>query len=129
LGVVGRWRDGLFDLWRYAFVSDDVTTWMSRAREHERAGRLDDEAAELYRHIMLAEPAHREAPNRLVQVLEAQGRLGDAVSILEAAIRQSPERATLHGALADALHAQGDRPRAIEAYRRAIALDPALEAA
>jgi predicted O-linked N-acetylglucosamine transferase (SPINDLY family) len=101
---------------------------MSQGREHQRANRLD-EAAERYRRVLEAQPAHREAPIRLTEVLEAQGRLGEAITLWEAAIRRSPAAAGLRCALADALHAHGDRPHAITAYLRAVELDPELEAA
>jgi predicted O-linked N-acetylglucosamine transferase (SPINDLY family) len=101
---------------------------MNRAREHQRAGRLD-EAAALYRLVLDTRPAHDEALIHLAEVLEAQGRLGDAIAMLEEATRRSPAAARLHSALADARHAHGDRPRAVQAYRKALDLDPALEAA
>ena len=107
-------------------MNDDVDDWMSQAREHQRAGRLD-EAAGLYRRVLDSRPAQGEASIRLAEVLEAQGRPGEAIPILEAAIPWSPDPARLYAALADALHAQGDRPRAIDVYRRAVALDPTLE--
>jgi predicted O-linked N-acetylglucosamine transferase (SPINDLY family)/Flp pilus assembly protein TadD len=109
-------------------MNGGVDVWIRQARKAQGAGLLD-QAAELYRRVLEAEPRHVEAPIRLVEVLEAQGRLADVLPILESAIREAPDGAGLRCAWADALHAQGDLPRAIEAYQVAVALDPAIEAA
>jgi tetratricopeptide (TPR) repeat protein len=113
---------------RLAAVTANVAEWISQALEHHRAGRFD--AAELlYRRIIETDPMQREAPMLLVGVLERQGRLGDAIALFEKAILESPRAAGLYCGLADALHASGDRHRAIDAYREALARDAKLEAA
>jgi protein O-GlcNAc transferase len=104
-------------------VDGDVSKWMRKALSHYDAGRWD-EAAALYRRVLKAEPSHQEAPLRLAEVLLAQGRLAEAIPVLEAAAQRLPEDAEIHRALGDTLHMRGDRTRAIDVYRRAVQLDP-----
>ena len=104
-------------------MDGDVSEWMSKAQGHYQARRWDAAAA-IYRRVLKAEPLHREAPLRLAEVLLAQGRLAEAIPVLEAATQRLPDDAEIHRALADTLHMQGDRTRAIDAYRRAVELDP-----
>lgn len=95
--------------------------WPERAREHHRAGRLED-ATSCYRLALRAEPARVDVLTGLADALEALGRNDEAIEQLEQALARCPDSASLHGRLGDALHARGDLPRAIEAYRRSIAL-------
>ncbi len=99
--------------------------WLDQARVHHRTGRLS-EAVACYQRALRTEPAHVDALTGLADVLEALDRNTDAILLLEQALAHSRESARLHGRLADALHAQGDFPRAIESYRRAVALCPDL---
>jgi protein O-GlcNAc transferase len=94
---------------------------LERAREHHRAGRLED-ATSCYRQALQAEPDHVAALSGLADVLEAAGRPTEAIELLEHALVRSPDSAALCSRLADAHHAQGHLPLAIAAYRRAIAL-------
>ncbi len=91
----------------------------AQAQSHYEAGRWD-EAAPLYRRVLKADPSHQEATLHLAEVLLAQGRLGEAIPVLEAAAQRLPEDAEIHRALGDTLHMRGDRTRAIDAYRRAV---------
>jgi len=67
----------------------------------------------------LAEPALAEAAR-----LRDQGRPGDALAVLDAAERQSPEDPRVPYRRAELLEAQGRLDDAIAAYRRAVHLDP-----
>jgi predicted O-linked N-acetylglucosamine transferase (SPINDLY family) len=109
-------------------MTEDIDHWIRQGLEHEHAGGLD-EAVALYRRVLEMQPAHREAPFRLIEVLQQQGRISDAILVLEAAVGRCPDAAALHCALADVLHAQADRAGAIAIYRRALAIEPALEGA
>jgi predicted O-linked N-acetylglucosamine transferase (SPINDLY family) len=102
-------------------VGERREDWLERAREHHRAGRLED-ATSCYRRALQAGPDQVDALIGLVDVLQALGRPTEAVERLEQAVARSPDSAALHGRLADAHHAQGNLSAAIEAYRRAIAL-------
>ena len=99
--------------------------WLDQAREHHRAGRLEAAAAR-YRRVLQVDPANVDALTGLADVLESLGRNGEAISVLEDAVKRSPLSGPLQGRLADAFHAQGNLGRAIEAYGKAVDLEPAL---
>jgi predicted O-linked N-acetylglucosamine transferase (SPINDLY family) len=65
----------------------------------------------------------------LADVLEALSRNHEAISLLEASLARSPQSAPLLGRLADALHAEGVLPRAIETYHKTVAIAPTLAGA
>lgn len=98
--------------------------WLDQAREHHRAGRLDAAAAR-YQRVLQIEPMHVDALTGLADVLESLGRNGEAILLLEEAMKRSP-LCVLQARLADAFHAQGDLSRAIEAYGKAVEQEPAL---
>ena len=54
------------------------------------------------------------------------GRVDDAVAILELNANEFPESANVHDSYGDALLARGDQQAALESFRRALALEPAL---
>ena len=89
-------------------MDGDVSKWMREALSQYEAGRWD-EAAALYRRVLKADPSRQEAPLRLAEVLLAQGRLAEAIPVLEAAAQRLPEDAEIHRALGDTLHLRGDR--------------------
>jgi protein O-GlcNAc transferase len=66
----------------------------------------------------------QEALIGLADVLEALGRWDEVTSLLARALERTPSSAPLRGRLADGFQAQGDLPRAIQAYRQTIELDP-----
>jgi predicted O-linked N-acetylglucosamine transferase (SPINDLY family) len=109
-------------------MTEGIDHWMRQGLDHEHAGRLD-EAAACYRRVLHAQPAHHDAPFRLIEVLQQQGRISDAIPVFETAVGCCPRAAALHCALADVFHVQADRARAISIYRQALAIEPALEAA
>ena len=80
--------------------------WLDQAREHHRAGRLDA-AASCYQRVLRIEPMHVDALIGLADVLESLGRNGEAILLLEGAMKRSP-LCVLQARLADAFHAQGD---------------------
>jgi tetratricopeptide (TPR) repeat protein len=98
--------------------------WLDQARGDHRASRWEA-AAEQYRRILQLEPSHVDALTGLADVLESWGRNGEAISLLENAVRQWP-RGVLQARLADAYHAQGELDRAIEGYQGAVQKEPAL---
>ena len=80
--------------------------WLERAREHHRAGRLED-ASSGYRQALRAEPDHVATLSGLADILEAQGRPTEAIELLEQALARSPDSAALYSRLADAASSPG----------------------
>ena len=89
-------------------MDGDVSKWMRKARAIMKpAGGMRRQR--FTGGVLNAEPLHQEAPLRLAEVLLAQGRLGEAIPVLEAAAQRLPEDAEIHRALGDTLHLRGDR--------------------
>jgi protein O-GlcNAc transferase len=101
---------------------------LEQAREHHRAGRMET-AAMCYQHVLQTEPTQIDALIGLADALEALGCTSEVISLLEQTLTHSPCPALVQGRLADAFHVRGDLPRAIEAYRHAVALDHSLPGA
>jgi tetratricopeptide (TPR) repeat protein len=99
--------------------------WLNQAREHHRAGRLDAAAAR-YTRVLQVHPTDVDALIGLADVLESLGRNGEAISVLEDAVKRTPLSGPLQGRLADAFHVQGHLGRAVEAYGKAVEQEPAL---
>jgi tetratricopeptide (TPR) repeat protein len=81
-----------------------------------------------------AEPAnrYRDAQRGFLDAgyaLLRRQRAGDAVRVFSAWATRYPDAANAHDSLGEAYLAQGDRERALAAYRRALALDPASPSA
>ncbi len=94
------------------------------ASAHHRSGRLA-EAEALYDEILRRQPGHPEALN-LLGVLHAQRRQFDrARELLAAAIAARPDDPRYQANLARTLRAAGRHAEAIDAYERALRLDPA----
>jgi protein O-GlcNAc transferase len=98
------------------------------AVQHHQAGRLA-EAENLYRQILLQQPAHFDALNLLGVIALQAGQLDVAADLMRRAIAVRPDYAEAHSNLGKALKGQGQLNDAIAAYRRAIALNPSLPAA
>ena len=99
--------------------------WLHEARDHYSAGRMDT-AALCYQQVLRTEPSHVDALIGLADSLEALGRNSEVISFLEECLSQSPCSGLVRCRLADALHVQGDLPRAIEEYRQVVLLDDSL---
>lgn len=97
---------------------DDVVT---RARELERAERLDDAASLLEPFVASEDP---EVLYRLACVRARQQRPSDAEDLLRAAITRRQEDARIHTNLGVVLDMQGRADEAVRAFRRALELAP-----
>ncbi len=88
----------------------------------ERLGH--DEAAMIsYRKALDLQPEHRDATSNLTQLLEKLGRESEAIQLHEQAVAARPS-AESYVSLANMLLATGRSPRAVDAYRQALELDP-----
>ncbi|MBI2783661.1 MAG: tetratricopeptide repeat protein [Gammaproteobacteria bacterium] len=83
-----------------------------------------EQAADRFRRAVQALPQRPEAWVNLGVALVEQQQCGAALPVLERALELAPGFAPAHLARADALRGLGQLDPAIEAYRRAIALQP-----
>jgi tetratricopeptide (TPR) repeat protein/peptidoglycan/xylan/chitin deacetylase (PgdA/CDA1 family) len=84
-----------------------------------------DAAEAQYRAVLGARPTDVKASLRLADLQKARGDLNAALATLRAAVARAHDPgADLWQALGDASHDAGDAAGALEAYRRAAAIDP-----
>ena len=81
-------------------------------------------AEEAYRKALAIQPAEASIRTNLGRLLEAQGRLPDAIGEYRAAIAEEPWLEQPHVLLGGALAKAGDQPDAIAALREAVTLNP-----
>ncbi len=74
--------------------------------------------------VVLLEPAFAEGLVRRARVEIALGDLSGAAADLERAVRLEPRRFDAFSALGAAAESLGEKKRALEAYRRSLAIDP-----
>jgi protein O-GlcNAc transferase len=107
-------------------MSADTADHLQQARDHHLAGRLPD-AREHYRQILHQNPDHPDALHGLGMLEFQSGRPRDAADLIQRAVAITPDRAQYQANLGVALAALNDFPRAIAAFQKAIALDPAYK--
>lgn len=86
-------------------------------------GRLD-EAAELFRQAVEADPQNVEARRNLALALLQRGDVDAALGELRAAVAVAPDNVWLHFDLGNAYARKGLAEKTIEAYRRAVEIAP-----
>lgn len=91
------------------------------AMQHHQAGRLGD-AEQIYRQILVQQPQHVGAMQRLAVLAQQGGRRDLALDLFRRAIAVRPDYADAHNNLGNALRENGQFDEAIAACRRAIAL-------
>ena len=118
----------------------DADAWYLLGAASIEADDIDGAIEELTRAVLFV-PDYTEAYEKLVVAYEekglegearyargmlaySEGRYGDAVTELEAAIAASPELASAYAGLGLARESLSERDAAIAAYKRAIELDP-----
>jgi tetratricopeptide (TPR) repeat protein len=98
------------------------------AIRHHQSGNLR-EAEEMYRHILLLNPNHPDAPNLLGVIAMQAGRLTEAVDLISQAIALNSRIGDYHCNLSEAHRRLGRSDRAIALARRAIELNPRMSEA
>lgn len=93
------------------------------AREHHQAGRLE-EAEEIYRRILDAEPNHAQTLHLLGVLAYQRGRYADAAASISRAIELAPTAAGFYSNLGLVFKEQGKLEEAEACWRRALALSP-----
>ncbi|MFN8011047.1 MAG: tetratricopeptide repeat protein [Holophagaceae bacterium] len=99
-----------------------------RAHALHRSGDLAG-AARGYREVLEAAPGHGGALHFLGVIAWQQGRLGEAEALMREALEAGGEAAPVLCNLGGVLRGKGDLPGALAAYREALRLEPADEAA
>jgi tetratricopeptide (TPR) repeat protein len=98
----------------------DSALWLARLY---RLSSQDGPAEQTLRAILAGESENGVAVEQLAQLLLDQNRLTEAVPLLEQSLSQRPS-ANLFDQLGDAYTRMGDLPRAEEAFRSAVRLEP-----
>jgi len=104
-------------------LSVPVTLLAEQAMESARSGRTE-EAEQLWREILGAEPRHTQALRNLGTQALQQGDADEALKLLEAARLTAPTDLFVLLALADARGSAGNADGEIEAIQWALAVDP-----
>ena len=112
--------------WRRAIeLEPSVQLYVHLAGLRMRQGRAD-EAAGAYREALALDLRHAPAAVGMGRALLQCGRKEEAVQFLKGAAVELPDNAEVHCELGDALQSMRQFTAALEAYRRALALDPKL---
>jgi tetratricopeptide (TPR) repeat protein len=102
-----------------------IDDWFVRAEQAERKG-LTAQAEAAYRQVLALHPAHEHAAINLSALLSEQDRHRESVAVCELASRHGVEHALLHFNHGIALESLNTPRAALAAYKRALALHPAL---
>jgi predicted O-linked N-acetylglucosamine transferase (SPINDLY family) len=100
-----------------------ISQALAMAAEHRQAGRLQ-EAEQICRRVLDAEPAQAGAWHLLGVVAYQLGRQEEAIACLRRAIALDAGQAAFHDSLGTALQEQGKLDEAVACYRRALELEP-----
>jgi tetratricopeptide (TPR) repeat protein len=103
--------------------SDTADLLTSRAHLAQSLGQRQL-AIDLFDHVVVLAP---QWPEAFVQRAQARAGMGDvdgALADLEAAVRLEPRRFDAFAALGALEESRGEKRRALEAYRRSLAIDP-----
>ena len=103
-------------------LRDPAHTLQEALRLHQ-AGRFD-EAENLYRQILAAQPRHSDALNLLATLYQQRGEFNRAIPLLHQAIALKPERPDYHSNLGSAFRSLAQQEKAMQAFRKALALQP-----
>ena len=98
----------------------DSALWLARLY---RLSNQDGPAEQTLRGILGSDSENANAIEQLAQLLLDQNKLTEAVPLLEKFLAQTPN-GNLYDQLGDAYTRMGDLPRAEQAYRRAVQLEP-----
>src|ERR1035441_5184527 len=102
-------------------ASDPVGQLFAEAKRHQRQNKLND-AARVYKRLLLLKPDHAQASNNLGVVLLAQGKLAEASARFAQALTLMPQLFEQFNGVCETLAAV--LPPLGEAMRRAIAAWP-----
>jgi Tfp pilus assembly protein PilF len=125
-------RNLLGTLWRTPAAAKNMTAPVASALDaafgHQKRGRPAD-AERIYREILRTNPDNHDVLHRLGNAVREQGRLDEAIELLQRLTARAPRMAVAHFDLGEAFRARDDMARAARHYQRAIDLDPNFAAA
>jgi arylsulfatase A-like enzyme/Flp pilus assembly protein TadD len=101
----------------------ELDQWLTKAAQAQREGRPQD-AVMLYQQVIAKRPDTEDAYRKLALVYWRTGRAADAISTLEAALRQGITQSEVRIKLAQYLAESGQPQRAIELLEQMTGDDP-----
>src|SRR5579859_6287227 len=108
------------EIYRLDPSDTESALWLARLY---RLRNEHDQAEAVLRGILKQDPENEQAVEQLTQLLLDQGKSSDAVALLEGMNSRTPS-ASLLDLLGDAYTQTKDLPKAEQAYRKAVDLDP-----
>lgn len=93
------------------------------AVQHHQVGRLD-EADSLYRLLLEVDPKLPDALHLFGLICLTRNQPGDAIELIERALAVNPKNAAYHGNLGRAYAAFDDFDKALQAFYRAVEINP-----